>query len=131
MIQLNRDTLDIDKTYSGNHTTPLVCFDVSSATGHILTIDQDGLILLWDITTEDVVVEFQLVSTIHDCQIGAFEDSFSVSTAENGIRKWTFEGSELKPIAINHVVSFDDPIEPNTIIVHTKSPTPRLLFMTP
>ena len=127
LIQLNRDTLDIDKTYSGNHTTPLICFDVSSATGHILTIDQDGLILLWDITTEDVVVEFQLVSTIHDCQIGIFEDSFSVSTAENGIRKWTFEGSELKPIEINHVVSFDDPFEPNTIIVHTKSPTPKII----
>ena len=127
LIQLGRDTLEIDKTYSGNHSTSLICFDVSSATGHILTIDQDGLILLWNITTGDVVLEFQLVTTILDCQIGAFEDSFAVSTAENGIRKWTFEGSELKPIEINHVVSFDDPFEPNTIIVHTNSPTPKIL----
>ena len=127
LIQLSRDALEIDKTYSGNHTTSLVCFDVSPATGHILTIDQDGLILLWNITTEDVVLEFQLVSTIHDCQIGTFEDSFSVSTAENGIRKWTFEGSELKPIEINHVVSFDDPIEPNTVIVQTEFPTPKII----
>ncbi len=127
LIQLGRDTLEIDKTYSGNHTTSLVCFDVSSETGHILTIDQDGLILLWNISTEEVVLEFQLVSTIHDCQIGTFEDSFSVSTAENGIRKWTFEGSELKPIEINHVVSFDDPLAPNTIIVHTEAPTPKII----
>ena len=127
LIQLSRDALEIDKTYSGNHTTSLVCFDVSPTSGHILTIDQDGLILLWNITTEDVVLEFQLVSTIHDCQIGTFEDSFSVSTAENGIRKWTFEGSELKPIEINHVVSFDDPIEPNTVIVQTESPTPMII----
>ena len=127
LIQLSRDALEIDKTYSGNHTTSLVCFDVSPTSGHILTIDQDGLILLWNITTEDVVLEFQLVSTIHDCQIGTFEDSFSVSTAENGIRKWTFEGSELKPIEINHVVSFDDPIEPNTVIVQTEFPTPQIV----
>ena len=127
LIQLSRDALEIDKTYSGNHTTSLVCFDVSPTSGHILTIDQDGLILLWNITTEDVVLEFQLVSTIHDCQIGTFEDSFSVSTAENGIRKWTFEGSELKPIEINHVVSFDDPIEPNTVIVQTEFPTPKIV----
>ena len=127
LIQLSRDALEIDKTYSGNHTTSLVCFDVSPTSGHILTIDQDGLILLWNITTEDVVLEFQLVSTIHDCQIGTFEDSFSVSTAENGIRKWTFEGSELKPIEINHVVSFDDPIEPNTVIVQTEFPTPKII----
>ena len=127
LIQLSRDTLEIDKTYSGNHTTSLVCFDVSPATGHILSIDQDGLILLWNISAEEVVLEFQLVSTIHDCQIESFEDSFSVSTAENGIRKWTFEGSELKPIEINHVVSFDDPFEPNTIIVHTEAPTPKII----
>ena len=127
LIQLSRDALEIDKTYSGNHTTSLVCFDVSPTSGHILTIDQDGLILLWNITTEDVVLEFQLVSTIHDCQIGTFEDSFSVSTAENGIRKWTFEGSELKPIEINHVVSFDDPIEPNKVIVQTEFPTPKFI----
>ena len=127
LIQLSRDTLEIDKTYSGNHTTSLVCYDVSPATGHILSIDQDGLILLWNISTEEVVLEFQLVSTIHDCQIGTFEDSFSVSTAENGIRKWTFEGSELKPIEINHVVSFDDPLAPNTIIVHTEAPTPKII----
>ena len=127
LIQLSRDTLDIDKTYSGNHTTSLVCFDVSTATGHILTIDEDGLVLLWDITNEDVVLEFQLVTTIHDCQISEFEDSFAVSTADNGIRKWTFEGSELKPIEINHVVSFDDPFNPNTIIVHIKSPTPKII----
>lgn len=127
LIQLSRDTLEIDKTYSGNHTTSLVCFDVSPATGHILSIDQDGLILLWNISAEEVVLEFQLVSTIHDCQIGSFEDSFSVSTAENGIRKWTFEGSELKPIEINHVVSFDDPFEPNTMIVHIEAPTPKII----
>ena len=127
LIQLSRDTLEIDKTYSGNHTTSLVCFDVSPATGHILSIDQDGLILLWNISAEEVVLEFQLVSTIHDCQIESFEDSFSVSTAENGIRKWTFEGSELKPIEINHVVSFDDPFEPNTMIVHIEAPTPKII----
>jgi len=127
LIQLSRDTLEIDKTYTGNHTTSLVCFDVSPATGHILTIDQDGLILLWNFSTEEVVLEFQLLSTIHDCQIESFEDSFSVATAENGIRKWTFEGSELKPIEINHVVSFDDPFEPNTIIVHTEAPTPKII----
>jgi hypothetical protein len=68
-----------------------------------------------------------LVTTIHDCQIGVFEDSFSVSTTDSGIRKWTFEGSELKPIEINHVFSFDDPIEPNTIIAHTNSPTPKII----
>ena len=127
LIQLGRDALEIDRTYSGNHSSSLVCFDESYATGHILTIDQDGLILLWNITTEDVVLEFQLVTTIHDCQISAFEDSFAVSTAENGIRKWTFEGSELKPIEINHVVSFDNPIEPNTMIVHTEAPTPKII----
>ncbi len=127
LIQLSRDELEIDRTYSGNHTTSLVCFDVSHASGHILTIDQDGLILLWNITTEDVVLEFQLVTTIHDCQISAFEDSFAVATAENGIRKWTFEGSELKPIDIDHVVSFDDPIVPNTVIIQTKFPTPKII----
>ena len=127
LIQLSRDTLEIDKMYSGNHTASLVCFDVSPATGHILTIDHDGLILLWNISTEEVVLEFQLVSIIHDCQIGSFEDSFSVSTAESGIRKWTFEGSELKPIEINHVVSFDDPFEPNTMIVHTEAPSPKII----
>jgi len=127
LIQLSRDSLEIDKTYSGNHTTSLICFDVSPATGHILSIDQDGLILLWNISAEEVVLEFQLVTTIHDCQIGSFEDSFSVSTAENGIRKWTFEGSELKPIEINHVVSFDDPFEPNTMIVYTDAPSPKII----
>ena len=64
LIQLNRETLEIDRTYSGNHTTNLVCFDVSNNAGNILTFDQDGLILLWDISTEQVVLEFQLMTTI-------------------------------------------------------------------
>ena len=53
-IQLNRETLEIDRTYSGNHTTDLVCFDVSNNAGNIPTIDEDGLILLWDTSSEQV-----------------------------------------------------------------------------
>ena len=45
MIQLSRDALEIDKTYSGNHTTSLSVLTYPLK-GHILTIDQDGLILL-------------------------------------------------------------------------------------
>ena len=127
LIQLNRETLEIDRTYSGNHTTNLVCFDVSNDAGNILTVDQDGLILLWDISTEQIVLEFQLMTTIHDCQIDSQGDFFSVSTSENGIRKWTFNGQELKSIDIDHAVAFGDSILPNTIVLHVTSPSPKII----
>ena len=127
LIQLNRETLEIDRTYSGNHTTNLVCFDVSNNAGNILTIDEDGLILLWDTSSEQVVLEFQLLTTIHDCQIDSQGEHFSVSTSENGIRKWTFDGQELKSIDINHAVAFGDSILPNTIVLQVTSPSPAII----
>ena len=127
LIQLNRETLEIDRTYSGNHTTNLVCFDVSNNAGNILTIDEDGLILLWDTSSEQVMLEFQLLTTIHDCQIDSEGEHFSVSTSENGIRKWTFDGQELKSIDINHAVAFGDSILPNTIVLQVTSPSPAII----
>ena len=127
LIQLNRETLEIDRTYSGNHTTNLICFDVSNNAGNILTIDQDGLILLWNLSTEQVILEFQLMATIHDCQIDSHGDFFSVSTSENGIRKWTFDGQELKSIDIDHAVAFGDSILANTIVLQVTSPSPKII----
>ena len=127
LIQLNRDTLEIDRTYSGNHTANLICFDVSNNAGNILTIDQDGLILLWNLSTEQVILEFQLMATIYDCQIDSHGDFFSVSTSENGIRKWTFDGQELKSIDINHAVAFGDSILANTIVLQVTSPSPKII----
>ena len=127
LIQLNRETLEIDRTYSGNHTTNLVCFDVSNNAGNILTIDEDGLILLWDTSSEQVMLEFQLLTTIHDCQIDSEGEHFSVSTSENGIRKWTFDGQELKSIDINHAVAFGESNLANTIILQVTSPSPAII----
>ena len=101
IIQLNRDTLAQEDSFVGNHTNPMLCVDVSKTSNSLLTVDQSGLIVLWN--EDNILFEAQIESSISDCRISNSDEYFSVSTVEDGIRKWTFTGSELKPLDINAV----------------------------
>ena len=93
MIQLNRDTLLEEVSFAGNHTGTMACVDISSISGMVLTGDENGLVVLWDNDGGNILQELQLESTINDCAFGNEDEFFSVSTPENGIRKWTISGS--------------------------------------
>ncbi|MGA0330873.1 MAG: hypothetical protein ACO3MI_00730 [Candidatus Poseidoniaceae archaeon] len=119
VLQLNKDTLDIETSYVGNHTNLMACIDVSVTSGSVLTADVEGLVHLWNNEGDVVQHEILLGSTILDCQIGDNDEYYSVSTPNNGIRKWTFTGSELKPIDLSGVLRYEYSPLPNTLIVHT------------
>ena len=127
ILQLNRDTLVEESSYVGNHTGTMACVDVSASSGTVLTADNEGLIQLWSNNGEDLLSEIRLQTVIHDCKIGDADEFFSISTPNNGIRKWTFSGSELKPIDIDAAIHYEFSNLPNTIIVHKESPMPHFL----
>ena len=127
IIQLNKDTLEVESSYIGNHTDLMACLDVSTISGSVLTADVEGLVHLWNAEGDVVQHEILLGSTIHDCQISANDDYYSVSTPDNGIRKWTFTGSELKPIDLNGALRYEYSPVPNTLIAHTESPMHQIL----
>ena len=127
VIQLNRDTLEKEASYIGNHTGAMACFDVSEYSGKVLTADQNGLIQLWDNDGEVLYQEIQLQSTINACSIGSGDDYFSIATPDNGIRKWTFSGSELKSIDIDDVLRFEINDDLNLIYAHKISPQQHIL----
>ena len=126
ILQLSRENLEQEAVYTGNHTGPMACVDVSETTGAVLTADENGLIQLWDNDGEVVHHEILLQSLIYDCHIGANDEFFSVSTADDGIRKWTFGGSELKPIDVNDALRYQFTSDANILIVHKNSPTQQL-----
>lgn len=127
VLQLNKDTLDIETSYVGNHTDLMACLDVSATSGSVLTADVEGLVHLWNNEGDVVQHEILLGSTIFDCQIGDNDEYYSVSTPNNGIRKWTFSGSELKPIDLDGVLRFEFSPLPNTLIVHTDASMHQIL----
>ena len=127
MLQLNKDTLEEETSYVGNHSSAMACLDVSETSGAVLTADTDGLIQLWNNDGDVLHHEIVLQSTILDCQIGHNDEYFSISTPDNGIRKWTFSGSELKPIDINNAVHYELSSSPNTIFVHKSTPSQHIL----
>ena len=126
ILQLSRENLEQEAIYTGNHTGPMACVDVSETTGAVLTADKNGLIQLWDNDGEVIHHEILLQSLIYDCHIGANDEFFSVSTADDGIRKWTFGGSELKPIDVNDALRYQFTSDANILIVHKNSPTQHL-----
>ena len=126
ILQLSRENLEQEAIYTGNHTGPMACVDVSETTGAVLTADENGLIQLWDNDGEVIHHEILLQSLIYDCHIGANDEFFSVSTADDGIRKWTFGGSELKPIDVNDALRYQFTSDANILIVHKNSPTQHL-----
>ena len=126
ILQLSRENLEQEAIYTGNHTGPMACVDVSETTGAVLTADENGLIQLWDNDGEVIHHEILLQSLIYDCHIGANDEFFSVSTADDGIRKWTFGGSELKPIDVNNALRYQFTSDANILIVHKNSPTQHL-----
>jgi hypothetical protein len=125
--QLNRDTLQHEVSYTGNHTGPMACFDVSETSGIVLTADRNGLIQLWDNDGEVLYQSIQLQSTINSCSIGSGDDYFAIATPDNGIRKWTFSGSELKAIDLNAVLRYEIHDDSNLIFAHKSSPTQHIL----
>ena len=127
ILQLNRETLTQETSYVGNHSGEMACFDVSESSGSVLTADENGLIQLWNSAGDVLQQEILLQSIIHDCKIGDNDEYFSISTPDNGIRKWTFTGSELKPIDIDDAIHFELAPSPNVIIVHKDSPTQHIL----
>ncbi|MGB1486982.1 MAG: hypothetical protein ACPIC5_01850 [Candidatus Poseidoniaceae archaeon] len=127
ILQLNKDTLEEETSYVGNHSSTMACLDVSETSGSVLTADTDGLIQLWNNDGDVLHHEIMLQSTIHDCQIGHNDEYFSISTPDNGIRKWTFSGSELKPIDINNVLHYELSSSPNTLFVHKSTPSQHIL----
>ena len=127
VFQLNRDTLEQESSYIGNHTGPIACFDVSESSGKVLTADRNGLIQLWDGDGEVLYQTIQLQSTINACTIGSNDEYFSIATPDNGIRKWTFSGSELKPIDIDDVLRYEVNDDLNMIYAHKDSPIQHIL----
>ena len=127
MIQLNRETLAEDVSYLGNHTGTMACVDISGNSGAVLTADENGLIQLWNNDGDVIQHEFQLQSSILDCAIGYDDQYFSVSTPEDGIRKWTFSGSELKPIDVNGAERYQFTTSGDKVIVHKSTPSQHIL----
>ena len=125
IIQLNRETLAQEDSFVGNHTNPMLCVDVSKTSNSLLTVDQSGLIVLWN--EDNILFEAQIESSISDCRISNSDEYFSVSTVEDGIRKWTFTGSELKPLDINAVERYE--LSPTTdhLFAQIMTPSPRIL----
>ncbi len=128
IIQLNRDTLVAEATYAGNHTGAMTCVDVSSNSGAVLTADANGLMQLWDDEDGTILQEIQLQSTIHDCAFGNDDAYFSVSTPADGIRKWTFSGSELKPIELHEAIQYQFTATSNEVIALKMTPNPHFIF---
>ena len=128
VLQLNRDTLEQESSYIGNHTGPMACFDVSESSGNVLTADRNGLIQLWDDDGEVLHQTIQLQSTINACTIGTDDQYFSIATPNNGIRKWTFSGSELKAIDIDDVLRYEINDDLNVIYAHKDSPYQHILI---
>ncbi len=126
ILQLSRENLEQEAVYTGNHSGSMACVDVSETTGAVLTADVNGLIHLWDNDGEVIHHEILLQSIIYDCQIGANDEFFSVSTADDGIRKWTFGGSELKPIDVNDALQYQFTSDANILIIHKNSPAQHL-----
>ncbi len=127
IIQLDRDTLEVEVNYGGNHTGAMTCLDVSSDSGMILTADENGLMHLWDDEDEQILQEIQLQSTIIDCAFGNEDTYFSVSTPTDGIRKWTLSGFELKPIEINGADKYQFTANANEVIAFKTSPHPHFI----
>ena len=128
IVQLNRDTLAEEATYTGNHTGAMTCLDVSNNNGMVLTSDENGLLQLWDDEEGTILQEIQLQSTILDCAFGNDDAYFSVSTPMDGIRKWTLTGSELKPIELNGANQYQFTANTNEIIALKTSPNPHVIF---
>ncbi|DAC40803.1 MAG TPA: WD40 repeat domain-containing protein [Candidatus Poseidoniales archaeon] len=126
ILQLSRENLEQEAVYTGNHSGSMACVDVSETTGTVLTADVNGLIHLWDNDGEVIHHEILLQSMIYDCHIGANDEFFSVSTADDGIRKWTFGGSELKPIDVNDALRYQFTSDANILIIHKDSPAQHL-----
>jgi len=126
IIQLNRDTLEPEVNYGGNHTGAMTCVDVSSNNGMVLTADENGLMQLWDYDGA-VLQEIQLQSTVHDCTFGNDDTYFSISTPSDGIRKWTLSGSELKPVEINGAEKYQFTANQNEVIVLKTTPYPHFI----
>ena len=127
MIQVSRDTLLEEVSFAGNHTGTMACVDISSISGMVLTADENGLVVLWDNDGGNILQELQLESTINDCAFGNGDEFFSVSTPENGIRKWTISGSELKSIDIDGAKKYHFGSNSNEVIVHKTTPNHHLL----
>ena len=128
IVQLNRDTLVEEATFTGNHTGAMTCMDVYDNNGMVLTADENGLLQLWDDEDDTILQEIQLQSTILDCAFGNDDAYFSVSTPMNGIRKWTLTGAELKPIELNGAVQYQFTANSNEIIALKTSPNPHIIF---
>ena len=126
ILQLSRENLEQEAVYTGNHSGSMACVDVSETTGAVLTADVNGLIHLWDNDGEVIHHEILLQSMIYDCHIGANDEFFSVSTTDDGIRKWTFGGSELKPIDVNDALQYQFTSDANILIIHKNSPAQHL-----
>lgn len=118
-LQLNRDSLEQDNIFSGNHTAPLVCLDVSYSSGSILSADENGIVHLWNKEGDEIHQQTVSNSPILDCKIGNEDQFFAISTSDNGIRQWTFSGTELKQIEINGVKKFEFEEQSDSIFMHT------------
>ena len=127
IIQLERDTLEEEVNYGGNHTGDMTCVDVSSNSGMILTADENGLMHLWNDEDGNILQEIQLQSAIIDCAFGNDDTYFSVSTPTDGIRKWTLSGFELKPTEIDGADKYQFTENANEIIALRSSPSPHIL----
>ena len=127
MIQLNRETLEIEVDFTGNHSGSMTCVDISSSSGMVLTADVNGLVQLWENDGNQIKQEIQLQSTILDCGFGVGDEYFSISTPDDGIRKWTMSGSELKPIDIDGAEQYQFTINENEIIALKTSPSHHII----
>tara|TARA_Y100001958_G_C21248421_1_gene581118 strand:- start:5612 stop:7810 length:2199 start_codon:yes stop_codon:yes gene_type:complete len=127
IVQLERDTLEEEVNYGGNHTGAMTCVDVSSNSGMILTADENGLMHLWNDEDGNILQEIQLQSAIIDCAFGNDDTYFSVSTPTDGIRKWTLSGFELKPIEIDGADKYQFTENANEVIALRPSPSPHFI----
>ena len=125
IIQLNRETLAQEDSFVGNHTNPMLCVDVSKTSNSVLTVDQSGLIVLW--SEGNILFEAQIESSISDCRISNSDEYFSVATEEDGLRKWTFTGSELKPLDINGIEQYEFSQTTDHLYAQIMTPSPRIL----
>lgn len=128
ILQLNRETMDIESTFTGNHSGSMACIDVSATSGKVLTADQNGLIQLWNNDGDVLHMEIELQSEIHYCQIGENDDYFSISTPDEGIRKWAFTGSELKSININGAINYEIQDDQGILYAHKTTPQQHIVI---
>ena len=107
LVKLNREDLSTEVQYSGNLSGIIKCADISPSGSYIMGVDETGRLTIWNSNGDYIHQEFLLDSSVNDCSFDPTESMFTVSLNGDKIRKWTLSGSELRPLDIPGINSYE------------------------